>query len=467
MSANPDSNRSSSDNSMSFNKIHHGDDFDAMIQNAMSASSEQVSEAANIAHPSENDDNFTEDLERGSLSAGSSAGSDADANSLGSDDISVVSDEEDHQDSFVSHVPLVNDDESVMEMKNPAPVSQSVSSYVDQLNRRERGKSRLIIAGVFAFFIAFTVGITFAVISVTGSKEKGVGTGQVVGQSPGSPKDQNSPGVNAGEENILDNLFRSVEIIIDGTISLSGLVIPTGMLKAVKDSLEKAIAETVSNSLTQDQTVTGVIVTLSRGRVLYRVLNDISVVVFEMTVKEKCRDCDDKILQSMKETLYQRVVSGLMEAIDTGDFTDNLHKQAKTSGNNALLSVNAIDADFAMRASQPTQPNNQVPEFILPQLPPPSPTLPPSTISNVATYSPVAQTTYVSTPHPTTMAPITPSPTLSPVTAAPVTKAPFALPPVEFAPTDPPVLTAPPVVLATPNPTKNPTNSPTLRPTPR
>ena len=505
MPANLDFNQSSSDNSLSFTKIHQGDDFDDLIQDAMNASarsmhasSEKIAEddgatvAANITHPSEYDYNFDEeDLERGSLSTGSSNGSDADAMSLASDDISVVSDcdkepnNDDSHDSLVSHVPLVNDDESVMEMKNPAPVSQSVSTYVDQLNRREHGKSRLIKAGVFAIFIAVIVGAALTVISVTGSKDKGTGDGLVVMQSPGSPNDQNSPGANAAsdEKNVLDNLFRSVEITLDGTLSLSGLVVPIDRREAVKNTLEKAIAETVSNSLTQDQTVTDVtVISIDGGgeKIRYRVLDDSSqVVVYEMTVKEKCRDCDDTILESMREALYQQVASDLIESIDTGAFTDNLHKQAKTSGNNVLLSAIAIDGDFEGHASPPTQPNNeaslalptqpptpqQIPEFTLPQ-PPPPPTPPPRP-TNEATYSPVAQTTYVSTPSPTTMAPITTSPTLSPVTAAPVTKAPFTLPPVEFAPTDPPVYTAPPVEFATPKPTKRPTNKPTLRPTPR
>jgi hypothetical protein len=473
MPANSDFNQSKSDNSMSsFNKIHQGDEFDAMIQNVMKASSEQVSEdygaAENMTHPIEIDGNFDEDLEKGSHSMGSSSRSDADALSLGSDDISVDSDTDDHHDShdsIVSHVPLVNDDESVMELKNPAPVSQSVSGYVDQLNRREQGKSRLIKAGVFAIFIAVVVGIALAVVSVTGNREKGVGTG---------PNDQNSTGINAGDQNVPDNLFRSVEVLIDGTISLSGLVIPTGMLETVKGSLEKAIAETASKLLTQDQRVKDVIVTSivnGGGRVLLRVLGDISVVVYEMTVEERCRDCDDKILQGMKETLYEQVVSDLIEAIDTGDFTDNLHKQAKTYGNSVLLSVYAIDADFERHSSQPTQPNNEVPEFTLPQLPPPPPTLPPSHVSipHPTTLAPITPSPTLSpvTAAPATKSPISPSPTLSPVTAAPATKAPFALPPVDFAPTNPPVLIAPPVGLATPNPTKNPTNSPTLQPTPR
>ena len=483
MPSNPDFNLPSGENSLSLNKIYQGEDFDDAIINAMNASSEKVAADYGIdagMHRRESNKNYDGDVEIGSFSRGSSDGSEADNMSLESDDMSMVSDssdkndnnDNDHHDSFVPHVPLVNDDESVMEMKNPAPVSQSVSSYVDQLNRKERGKSTLIKAGVFLIFIAIIVGVPLAVVSLTGNKSKGVSDDNVVVQSPGSQNDKNSPWANAGDENVLDNLFRSVEITMNGTLSLSGLAIPTGSIEAVKVVLGQAIAETVSNSLTQDQTVMDVTVKSiddGGGRILFRVLEDgFSLVEYEMTVKEKCRDCNDNILQSMREALYQQVASDLIDAIDTGDFTDNLHKQAKNSGNNLLLSAIVIDGDFEAHSSLSTQPNNElspalptqpptpqrIPAFTLPQLPPPPPTPPPSATIYVITRSP-------------TTAPITPSPTLSPVTTSPATEAPFTLPPVEFVPTDPPVLTAPPVELLTLKPTKSPTKRPTARPTPR
>ena len=40
-----DFNQSSSDNSLSYTKIHQGVDFDALIENAMNASSEMIAEA--------------------------------------------------------------------------------------------------------------------------------------------------------------------------------------------------------------------------------------------------------------------------------------------------------------------------------------------------------------------------------------------------------------------------------------
>lgn len=496
----PDINHSSSDTSLSFTKIHHGVDFDALIENAMNSSSEMVAgdnkaAAADVdAVDSNENDNYGEDLEKGSVSTTSSNDTYGDDMSLGSDDISVDNGDnirveeqktKNHGANYEPHAPLVNDDESVMEMKNPAPVCQSVSSYVDQLNRRDRSKSRLIRAGVFAILVAVIVGIALAIVS-TGKK----GNTQLA-----APKDQSSPGANTGDESVLDKLFRSAELTMDGTISLSGLVVPNGELEIVKDTLEKTIGGTVSSSLASGQTVTDVTVSsIDSGdrRILYRALQSIALASYTITVKESCRDCDDNKLQSMRKALYQKVASGLDEAIDTGEFTENLHMQAKISDNSALLSAIAIDGDFESQAEwldnglPPTQfpipetipefdvpefdmPEFDIPEFDIPELttqPSPSPI---STSGEIATLiditsSPVSQAVTVTTPPPTTKTPVTPRPTPSPVTRAPVTRAPFAPPPVEFAPTDPPVFTAPPVEFATDKPTKSPTRRPTLRP---
>jgi hypothetical protein len=386
-------------------------------------------------------------------------------------DYSDKNDRNNNDHDSISHAPLVNDDESVIEMKEPAPVSQSVSSYVDQLNRKERGKSIFIKTGVLLAIIAIIVGVSLAVVSRNGNESKDVSDGNV--QSPASPWE------GTGDENVLDNIFRSVEVTMNGTLSLSGPVIPNDKLADVKDTLESSISETVSKSLTQDQNVVDVTVTSIDGigrRFLYRVLEEDNVLVeYVMTVQERCRDCNDNILQAMREGLYQQVMSDFIKAVATGDFTEVLHDQAKNSGNNALLSAIATDGNFEPQSALPAQPNNaisrtsptqsptpqQVPEFNLPQILPPSPTQPPRPIPGEATNPPApAAQAVVSTPSPTTL-----TPTLSPVTTAPATQAPFSLPPVEFAPTDPPVLTAPPVELMTMKPTKSPTKRPTPRPT--
>jgi hypothetical protein len=436
-------NHNSSDNSLSYTKIHKGVDFDAMIRNAMnSSSSEKIADYSDAGEK----DIFVQDLERGSAS--SSNGSDADAMSLGSDDISVDGESSASEDKKghheASNLPLVNDDESVMDMKNPAPVCQSVSSYVDQLNHRGLvRRSRLIKASVFAIFVALIVGVALAVVSVTGKK----GNGQEVLVQPPASEDQSSSLEDVGLQNVVDKPFRSGDITIDATLSLSGLVIPSGELQAVKDILERTIGATVSNFLTQDQAVMDVTVTsIDFGeRILNRVLENDAIVAFKITLKATCLDCDDKTLQSMGEDMCRNVISRLNQAIDTGVLTYDLLQQA--------LSVNAVDGVFEGKCSQW---NNGLSQSTQPPTP-----------QEIAAFNiPSPSTSSISSSTvATTMASNTPSPTLSP-TLALVTDA-FTKPPVGFAPTDPPVFTAPPVEFATANPTKRPTRRPTLRPTPR
>jgi len=111
----------------------------------------------------------------------SNAGSGSDVASLDSDEITREETEtggeakQRHEDYYLP-APLVNDDESTVDMRPPAPRTETVSSYVDQLNRSEQSKGRLIKAGAFAIVIATIVGIVLAVVSLTGSE--GVGESQ-------------------------------------------------------------------------------------------------------------------------------------------------------------------------------------------------------------------------------------------------------------------------------------------------
>eukprot|EP00571_Detonula_confervacea_P000558 CAMPEP_0172319284 /NCGR_PEP_ID=MMETSP1058-20130122/37272_1 /TAXON_ID=83371 /ORGANISM="Detonula confervacea, Strain CCMP 353" /LENGTH=514 /DNA_ID=CAMNT_0013034291 /DNA_START=93 /DNA_END=1634 /DNA_ORIENTATION=+ len=123
----------------------------------------------------------------------------SDVASLGSEEISGESDvsEEEEQEQPWSYAPspLVNDDESTIDMRPPAPNNQTVSSYVDQLNRSERSKGRLIKAGSFAICIAIIVGVVLAVISLTGNNDEGnnsSGSSQVSTSGFPAPADQTS-----------------------------------------------------------------------------------------------------------------------------------------------------------------------------------------------------------------------------------------------------------------------------------
>lgn len=109
-----------------------------------------------------------EDLEEGGGGIGS------DASSLDSKEISgqsILSDVDvDIREMETSYTPppLINDDESTIDMRPPAPQVQTVSSFVEQLNRREKGKSKLFKAGVCALFVAIIVGVVLVVITFTG-----------------------------------------------------------------------------------------------------------------------------------------------------------------------------------------------------------------------------------------------------------------------------------------------------------
>jgi len=123
-----------------------------------------------------------------SSSAGASSGESStdpdDAASLDSADISGESDISDQSDTTGASMaerertgahrseheyaprPLINDDESTVDMRPPAPQQTTVSSYVDQLNQDEQNRGRVIKAGAFAIGIAIAVDVILAVISL-------------------------------------------------------------------------------------------------------------------------------------------------------------------------------------------------------------------------------------------------------------------------------------------------------------
>lgn len=102
----------------------------------------------------------------------------SDASSLDSKEISgqsILSDVDvDLREMETSYTPppLINDDESTIDMRPPAPQIQSVSSFVEQLNRREKNKSKLFKAGACALFVAIIVGVVLVVITFTGGNNE-------------------------------------------------------------------------------------------------------------------------------------------------------------------------------------------------------------------------------------------------------------------------------------------------------
>ncbi|KAL7526568.1 hypothetical protein ACHAXR_001546, partial [Thalassiosira sp. AJA248-18] len=109
-----------------------------------------------------------------------------DASSLDSGEISGESDVSEVEEKEKSYIPppLVNDDESTIDIRPPAPQNQTVSSYVEQLNQQERSKSRLVKAGAFAILIAIIVGVVLAVISLSGGEEGPNGNTYQVANTP-------------------------------------------------------------------------------------------------------------------------------------------------------------------------------------------------------------------------------------------------------------------------------------------
>lgn len=181
------SNQLATDNGANGNgkgEYFNGEDFDEMINNVMEMeptkrkSSVQSPEHGEEEGPAKmvdvtpDDDNTNSDLEKS-------------MNSLNSDDISGDSDISDVEEQarkkkssnkdFIPP-PLINDDESTVDMRPPAPVNQSVSSYVEALNQQQNRKNRIVRLGVLFILVGVIVGVVLAIVMVSGGKDNGSGT---------------------------------------------------------------------------------------------------------------------------------------------------------------------------------------------------------------------------------------------------------------------------------------------------
>ena len=171
-------------------------EFDDIIANAMNGSNGNIQivddRRYQAGHPEDDEGSVdVDDIERGGGDDdGSSNGDEEDDDSMsaseisGESEISAVEEEEEERHhlyyneeeeerhhQYYTAPPLVNDDESTIDMRPPAPHNQSVSSYVNQLNRQQRSKSRLIKIGVIGMLVAVTVGVILAVITLTGGEK--------------------------------------------------------------------------------------------------------------------------------------------------------------------------------------------------------------------------------------------------------------------------------------------------------
>ena len=92
----------------------------------------------------------------------------------GGSDISDVEKQQRESQSKQNFVvpPLINDDESTVDMRPPAPVNQSVSSYVEALNRQQTRKNRIIKLGLCFVSLGLIAGVAFGIVSVTSNKNE-------------------------------------------------------------------------------------------------------------------------------------------------------------------------------------------------------------------------------------------------------------------------------------------------------
>lgn len=135
--------------------------------------------------------------------------SDQDDISLNSDDISGGSDISDveqqrrHRENFTPR-PLINDDESTVDMRPPAPVNQSVSSYVEALNQQQTRKNRIVKFGVVLILAAVVVGVVFGVLSVTGGNKNGQ---DISGVEDGGGEDGRGSGLESGQISVKEGFM--------------------------------------------------------------------------------------------------------------------------------------------------------------------------------------------------------------------------------------------------------------------
>ena len=117
------------------------------------------------------------DIETGRNSPGNdSTNTGSDVASLDSEEISGesgISEVEEKEKQSYYPQPLIHDDESTIDMRPPAAESQTVSSYVDQLNQQELRKGKLVKAGVCSFIVAIAIGVVLAIV-MTGNDDSSV-----------------------------------------------------------------------------------------------------------------------------------------------------------------------------------------------------------------------------------------------------------------------------------------------------
>ncbi|KAL3772440.1 hypothetical protein ACHAW5_008730 [Stephanodiscus triporus] len=371
---------------------YDGDTFDDMIAYAMDSNTindgvlgrlESTKRATDM-----DDDDADVDLEE--LSEGGGGVDDA---SLDSSDISGESTINEVSSKAMPYnaQPLVNDDESTLDMRPPAPEVSTVSSYVDQLNQYERSKGKFIKAGVCAVCIAIIVGVVLVVIAATGNKDP----------APANQNPSSAPVMIPFDTNPIETIHHvqlTLQNIPDGPL-------PADYRASIVGFIEELLKESIGESLEVLEVAdAGGGGGTSRSLVLSRRLE--TYLQLRIVMGGPSNYSEDDVRSYVVGVIKARSedVVAYMKALDSDTFK------------NVTLSVDTFDATGLMvpTASPSLSPQTEVPTATQTTESTALPSLSPQTeMPNLRTPSPSLYPE-VTTKAPTTIAPNTKSPTNKP-----------------------------------------------------
>jgi hypothetical protein len=395
--------------------FYGGDTFDDMIAK-VTDSTTIVDDLLGQLEPTKRKKDANDDdavVRRESSSDGGDVGDDA---SLDSSDISGES-----TISVVSATamkyqapPLLNDDESTIDMRPPAPEVSTVSSYVDQLNQHEQSKAKLVKAGICAACIAVIVGVALAVFAATGNKvEGGISSQVTVSSGLPSPVNQNpssAPIMIAVDAFPMD----SIHLIQLTLQNLPDGPLPPDYRASIVSFIEVLLVECLGDSIFEllDVADVGGGGGTSRSLVLSRRLN--FNLQLRIVVRGPSNYSEDDVRSYVMDVIKARSddIVSYLEALDSDTF-EYVAVSVGTFDITGLVVSPQTEVPTARRTTEPTVSPSKVPTAeptIEVSLSTPSPSLSPETdlpTTNTPSLSP-------KTDLPTTNTPVTKSPTKKP-----------------------------------------------------